>query len=161
VTNARRRRAGRLPLAGTTTPRWAGVLLLAAFAIAAIYLAMVARDRELLSVKEEPRGWWSYPAWVLTAVLEGVLLATYVRAGGATRATTGQATTGGVLSFLAVSCPVCNKLVVLAVGASGALSYWVPVQPFLAAASAALLAFAVYQRLRGMRRCPVRAGPRR
>jgi cation:H+ antiporter len=46
-----------LPLAGTTTPRWAGVLMLAAFAIAAIYLATVARDRELLSVKEEPRGW--------------------------------------------------------------------------------------------------------
>ena len=97
--------------------------------------------------------WWSYPAWALTAVLEGVLAATYVRAG---RASTGQATAGGVLSFLAVGCPVCNKLVVLAVGASGALSYWAPIQPFLALASAGLLAFAVYQRLRGLKRCPVR-----
>ena len=103
--------------------------------------------------------WWSYPAWVLTAVLEGVLVATYVRAGSAGRASTGQAATGGVLSFLAVGCPVCNKLVVLvvlAVGVSGALSYWAPVQPFLALVSAGLLVFAVYQRLRGMKRCPVR-----
>jgi len=61
-----------------------------------------------------------------------------------------------VLSFLAVGCPVCNKLVVLAVGASGALSYWAPVQPFPAVASAGLLVFAVRQRLRGMKRCPVR-----
>jgi hypothetical protein len=100
--------------------------------------------------------WWNYPAWALTAVLEGFLLATYVRVGSAARATTGKATTGGVLSFLAVGCPVCNKVVVLAVGVSGALSYWAPFQPFLAVASAALLAFAVYQRLRGMKSCPVR-----
>jgi hypothetical protein len=52
--------------------------------------------------------------------------------------------------------PVCNKLVVLAVGASGALSYWAPVQSFLALASGGLLVFAVRQRLRGMKRCPVR-----
>lgn len=67
---------------------------------------------------------------------------------------TGKATAGGVLSFLAVGCPICNKLVVLAVGVSGALSYWAPVQPFCAAASAGVLVFAVYQRLRGLKSCP-------
>lgn len=41
-----------LPLAGTATPRWAGVLLLAAF-----YLASAATDRELMAVTGEPRGW--------------------------------------------------------------------------------------------------------
>jgi hypothetical protein len=46
--------------------------------------------------------------------------------------------------------------VVLAVGVSGALSYWATVQPFLALASAGLLAFAVYQRLHGLKRCHVR-----
>jgi cation:H+ antiporter len=55
-----------LPLAGTTTPRWVGVLLLAAFALAAVYLVSVAKDRELMAVKEEPRGWqqtwWGSPA---------------------------------------------------------------------------------------------------
>ena len=62
---------------------------------------------------------------------------------------------GGVLPFLAVGCPVCNKLVIVAIGVSGALSYWAPVQPFLAAVSVALLVFAVYRRLRGMKSCPL------
>jgi hypothetical protein len=88
-------------------------------------------------------------------LLEGFLLATYVRAGTG-KASTGRATAGGVLSVLAVGCPVCNKLVVLAVGVSGALSYWAPVQPFLAAASLALLGFAVRRRLSGLQSCPVR-----
>jgi hypothetical protein len=99
--------------------------------------------------------WWNYPVWAVTALLEGFLLATYVRAGEG-KASTGKATVGGVLSFLAVGCPVCNKLVVLAIGISGAMSYWAPVQPFLAAGSLALLAFAVRRRLRGLRSCPVR-----
>ncbi len=94
-----------------------------------------------------PVQWWNYPAWALTAVLEGFLVASYVRTGSTSRASTGQATTGGLLSFLAVGCPVCNKLVVLAVGISGALTYWAPLQPFLAAASVALLLLAVRQRL--------------
>jgi cation:H+ antiporter len=46
-----------LPLAGTTTPRWAGVLLLAAFVLAVVYLVSAGKDRELMAVKEEPRGW--------------------------------------------------------------------------------------------------------
>ncbi len=46
-----------LPLARTTTPRWAGVLLLAAFALAAVYLVSAAKDRELMAVRKEPRGW--------------------------------------------------------------------------------------------------------
>jgi hypothetical protein len=61
-----------------------------------------------------------------------------------------------VLSFLAVGCPVCNKLVVLAIGISGAMSYWAPVQPFLAVVSLVLLGFVVRRRLRGLLSCPVR-----
>lgn len=76
-----------------------------------------------------PVTWWSYPAWAVTAALEGALLATYVRTGAAARASTRQATTGGVLSFLAVGCPVCNKLVVFAVGVSGACSTGRPCSP--------------------------------
>jgi hypothetical protein len=95
----------------------------------------------------------------MTSVLEGVLLATYVRAGDASPASMGKATTGGALSFLAVGCPICNKLVVLAIGVSGTLSCWAPVLPFLAAASAGLLAFAACQRLRGLKSRPVRATP--
>lgn len=99
--------------------------------------------------------WWNYPAWAVTSVLEGLLLATYVRAPGAVPQRSGRLLGGGVLSVFAVGCPICNKLVVLALGVSGALTYFAPVQPVLAAASAALPAYALRQRVTAGRACPV------
>ncbi len=58
---------------------------------------------------------------------------------------------GGVASFgafLAIGCPVCNKLALLLLGTSGALSIWAPVQPVLGAVSLALLGATVIWRLR-------------
>ena len=135
------------------TRQWAAAM--GAAALAAVLIGVpTGIIRTALYHRMTPVLWWNYPVWAVTALLEGFLLATYVRT-GAGKASTGRATAGGVLSFLAVGCPVCNKLVVLAIGVSGALSYWAPVQPFLAAASLALLGFAVHRRLRGLRSCPV------
>jgi hypothetical protein len=105
--------------------------------------------------------WWNYPVWAVSSVLEGLLLATYVGAGSPARAEdsaeqrprTARALGAGLLSAFAVGCPICNKLVVLAVGVSGALSYWAPAQPFLAAASIALLLHALVRRLRAADAC--------
>lgn len=135
---------------------WAAAL--AGTVLAAVVIAVpTGIIRTSLYHRMTPVTWWDYPALAATAVLEGILFATYVRAGTAGRGGTAQAAGGGVLSFFAVGCPVCNKLVVLAAGVSGALSYWAPVQPFLAAASAGVLGYAVVRRLRGMRHCPVPA----
>lgn len=103
-----------------------------------------------------PVTWWSYPVLAVTAVLAGLLLATYVRepddglpldrparAGGI----------GGLLSFFAVGCPVCNKLVVVALGTTGARQWFEPVQPVLAGASIVLLALALRARLRSSVSC--------
>ena len=46
-----------MPLIARSTPRWTGVLLLAAFGAAAAYLAFAGKSRQLMAVKEEPRGW--------------------------------------------------------------------------------------------------------
>lgn len=43
------------------------------------------------------------------------------------------------LALFAVACPVCNKVVLLALGTSGALGFWQPLQPWLAALSLVLL----------------------
>jgi len=59
--------------------------------------------------------------------------------------------TGSFLSFLAIGCPVCNKLVVLLLGFSGALTFFAPLQPVLGLASVALLAYALRTRLRAIR----------
>jgi MFS family permease len=107
---------------------------------------------------------WSYVALVITAVLAGLLLATYVRDEPAAaeelldappRADRRRFTLGGLLSFLAIGCPTCNKLVVIALGSSGAISWFEPLQPVLAVAGIGLLAYALQRRLRSEAACDV------
>ena len=110
--------------------------------------------------------WWSYPVVVLTGILGGLLLATYVREPYATSGETesdevdrasklGMA--GAFVSFFAVGCPVCNKLVLLALGASGAVTWFAPLQPVLAVASVVLMAVALRIRLRNQVACSLPA----
>lgn len=102
--------------------------------------------------------WWNRPVWIVTSVLAGLLLATYVGVRSQDEAeelrSTRRGGVGGVLSFFAVGCPVCNKIVVLALGTTGALNWFAPLQPILAAASIALLAVALRSRLRAATACP-------
>lgn len=101
--------------------------------------------------------WWNYPVWVTSSALTGALIATYVRQ----PATMGRSTQGGktfvgsMLSLFAVGCPICNKLVVMALGVSGALTWFAPAQPFLAAGSLGLLAYALRARRRSALACRV------
>jgi hypothetical protein len=87
--------------------------------------------------------------WLVPAVLFGAVGATYVvPLAPVTCDVSQRALGGGVLAFLAAGCPLCNKLVVLALGASGALTYFEPAQPLLGMASVALLGYALWLRLR-------------
>ncbi|WP_207227822.1 hypothetical protein [Streptomyces sp. SCA2-2] len=107
--------------------------------------------------REVPVQWWNYPALTLTALLSGLVLATYLRTGPSSATTNAGGllgSVGGVLSFFAVGCPVCNKIVLLLLGTGGTLSYWAPVQPLLALASVALLAEATLRRLSAQATCP-------
>jgi hypothetical protein len=100
--------------------------------------------------------WWSGPVLAVTAVLGGLLAATYVRADRAVEELDRPArvgSVGGLLGFFAVGCPVCNKLVVVALGTTGALELFAPVQPLLAMASIAVLAVALRARLRTTQTC--------
>lgn len=108
--------------------------------------------------RDVPVTWWAWPALAVTAVLAGLTTATYVRSplAPSRRDRAGRfGMVGGALSFFAVGCPVCNKLVLLALGTSGALTYFEPVQPFIAAASIAMLAGALMVRVRRESSCPV------
>ena len=107
--------------------------------------------------------WWSYPVLALTALLGGLLLATYVRDEGQTDDADQPARVGGLggmLSFFAVGCPVCNKVVVIALGTVGARRWFEPIQPLLAIASVVLLVVALRARLRNADACELRP-PRR
>lgn len=99
-----------------------------------------------------PVRWWEYPVLVMTALLTAAWFVT-------PRPSSSNGSPGGrrvaassVLSALAIGCPVCNKLVVTAVGVSGALGAWAPVQPFVALISLVLVALAVLARRRACAR---------
>ncbi len=110
-------------------------------------------------VRMIPAPWWSYPVWIASAVLSGMLIATYTSSGAGTSSRSDgnqrRSVLGGVLSFLAVGCPTCNKLVVVALGTSGAVTWFAPIQPVLAIGSLVLLGFALRSRLRTDSSCPV------
>lgn len=107
-----------------------------------------------------PVTWWAWPALIATAALAGLVTATYVRTPTAAEKRdrpAGASMIGGLLGFFAVGCPVCNKLVLLALGYSGALQFFGPVQPVLALASVGLLAWALVTRVRREQSCTVPA----
>ena len=95
-----------------------------------------------------------------TAVLSGLIFATYIRTGAEPaerqlRISAG----GGLLSMFAVGCPACNKIAVILLGLSGALHLWAPVQPVLGVASVSMLAWALRRRLAAERACPAQPQP--
>jgi len=98
---------------------------------------------------------WSWPVLIVTSILAGLLVGTYV----STNPTKAEerplrfGAAGSVLGFLAVGCPVCNKIALIALGSSGALNYFAPVQPYLAVLGVALLAYALRVRLQGEANC--------
>lgn len=116
--------------------------------------------------REVPPTAWSYPVWIVTSLLTGLLVATYLRSGtpaasvpdaeepAAERASwLGMA--GTVTGWFAIGCPVCNKIALLALGYSGALSYFAPVQPWLGVLGLVLLVVSLVYRLSGQVACPV------
>lgn len=107
--------------------------------------------------------WWNHPVWILTSILAGMVVATYVAPADDSATPADPATedrrsgplgiAGGVLAFFAVGCPVCNKIAFLALGYSGAITWFAPVQPVLAVAALALTAAALVLRLQGQAEC--------
>lgn len=95
--------------------------------------------------------------WLLSAPLMGLLVATYtapattadpepapfVLAPATTAPARDGTTLGAVASFgafLAIGCPVCNKIALVLLGTSGAMTIFAPLQPVIGAASLLLLA---------------------
>jgi len=108
-----------------------------------------------------PPTWWALPVLLVTAGLSGLVTATYI--GSPTPrsvdAPSRSGLVGGFLAYLAVGCPVCNKVALLALGSAGAIQWFAPVQPLLALAGVILLGYALRRRLAGERSCPVEPTP--
>ena len=55
-------------------------------------------------------------------------------------------TVGGVLGFLGIACPVCNKLLLLLFGSTLLLTYFEPIRLYVGILGIVLLAVAVYRK---------------
>lgn len=142
-------------LRGWTVRRWlvgavTAVLVYVVVAIPTVLIPNSFFNREI------PPTWWSFAALAATSLLTGLLVATYVASPIArTGATNKSGAFGSVLAFFAVGCPVCNKLVLLALGTTGAMKFFEPVQPILALLSIGLLASALIRRISQENACKV------
>jgi hypothetical protein len=153
-----------LALRGWTARRYAAAGLFAVGFAVAIGVPTVLIPNPVFS-REIAVVAWNYPVWIATSVLSGMLAATYLRAdrlpAGASQPAEDSGRTsrlgvaGGVLTWFAVGCPVCNKIALVVLGYSGAITWFAPFQPVLAAAALALTAAALLVRLRGQVACPL------
>jgi hypothetical protein len=108
---------------------------------------------------------FAYAVWIASAPLMGIVAATYTAPPVAAAAVTTLAprdpeareeqrdgtllgTFASFGAFLAIGCPVCNKVALLLLGTGGAMTVYAPIQPFIGAASLVLLAGTVIWRLR-------------
>ena len=129
-------------------------------AVAALVYVLVAIPTVLIPntffSREIPPTWWSYTALGISSLLTGLLVATYVASPiPRTGATNKSGVFAWLLTFFAVGCPVCNKLVLLALGSSGAITFFEPVQPVLALLSLGLLLWALLRRISQENACTV------
>ncbi|WP_219334504.1 hypothetical protein [Boudabousia liubingyangii] len=95
--------------------------------------------------REVPVRWWEYLAVGATLILTFLWFA--LPAAPKDPQAGRFATIIGATLF-AVACPVCNKIVLLLLGTSGALGLWAPAQPYIAAIAVAALALALWLRVR-------------
>ncbi|MDP9806161.1 sterol desaturase/sphingolipid hydroxylase (fatty acid hydroxylase superfamily) [Trueperella bonasi] len=114
--------------------------------------------------RDIPPVWWNYPVWIATSALMGMLVATYVKSPqmdekSETR-TTALGTAGGILAWFAVGCPVCNKIALIALGYSGAITWFAPVQPWLGVIALIFTALALVYRLSGQISCTISTKPK-
>ena len=94
---------------------------------------------------------------IALSLVTGALVATYTLAGDSGAAVPRTGIGSGIIGWFAVGCPVCNKIVVALLGASGATSTFAPLQPALGVAAVALASAALVVRVRVIRRgtCPL------
>lgn len=161
------------------TPRQIFAAVLATIVVGVVIGIATVLIPNSFFTREIPPVWWNYPVWIVTSAMSGILIATYVRPHGRAasaaledsdsaeevmvptsadreeRRTGRFALTGGMLAWFAVGCPVCNKIALLALGYTGALTWFAPLQPLLAGGALIFTAVAMVWRLRGQVACPV------
>jgi hypothetical protein len=148
------------PLRDSLGRRYWAVALLAGTASLVLYGLLAAIIPNPIFGRIIPADASAIVVWIVSAPLMGMLAATYVvgvparlrptSAAVSSRDDSGSGafTLGGFATFFAIGCPICNKIVLLALGTSGALNLFAPIQPLIGGASLVLLLTTLIWRLR-------------
>ena len=163
------------------TPRQVFLAALMSIGVAVLIGIATVLIPNPIFARDIPPVWWNYPVWLVTSVMSGMLMVTYLRTDAGSGVVPSAAApsesavesdstrmveveeqrtsrfglAGGLLAWFAVGCPVCNKLALLALGYTGAITWFAPIQPFLALGALVLTSSALMWRLRGQVACPM------
>ncbi|NQU58840.1 MAG: hypothetical protein HQ513_16550 [Rhodospirillales bacterium] len=96
-----------------------------------------------LFIRMTPAGGWEIGMLAVLSILIGVYVA--IRS---PVCATKSATTGGVLGFLGIACPVCNKILLLLFGGEVLMTYYEPVRLYVALLGVIVTAAAIWWTLR-------------
>jgi hypothetical protein len=130
------------------TPKaWIITTLVAAIGLVVIGLPTAIYENPFFLRMTQVRA-QDYVIWVVSSVLIGLIVGSYFA--GGPKAGEGKILSGGVLSVLAVGCPICNKPVVMLLGTSGALTFFAPVQLYIGIASVFLLGWTLFLRAKAL-----------
>ena len=147
-----------------TQPRWWSVrqrtVALGVFAATFIVLGEVGQTLPPNSAdRTYPVEWWNWVTLPASALLMGMIAATFVVQGGR-RALAGASTGGaGTVAAIVMACPVCSPLAIPLLGTSGLLAFLVPDRGLIALVSVVMLALTLLLRLRASTTCAVSAAP--
>lgn len=128
-------------LPGAPLKRIAKGFLVASMTFVALGTVSALWDNPIF-IRMTPAGAWEIAALLLLSLLAGLFVAIRrpscsVRSAGA----------GGVIGFLGVACPTCNKVLMLLFGGELLLAYFEPIRLYVAAAGVLVLAVATGREL--------------
>ena len=132
-------------------PKPLGVGLLASIGSGVLQAIPTAIIPNPLFVRMTPVRGQDYVFLVVSSALIGLIFATFALP-RTTASCQNRAVGGGLLSTLAIGCPICNHLVVALIGISGALTYWAPLQPLVGVTAIAILLWTLHRRMQGIDR---------
>lgn len=145
---------------GMLSPRAIARAVSAGLAASVATLAIIGLTTDVISnpwfERKVPVQGFDWIVLIAISVLTGALVVTYFL-GQSSLIGTRTGVGSGVLGWFAVSCPLCNKVILVLLGTSGATSLFEPIQPILGALAVVLALGALAVRIRMLLRgtCPV------